>query len=122
MARFGIMKWMSSDAQTVVELIRITDPGTGRDVEKLRINRDGFFLADDAARTTHKARHRRRDPRETRTKLPGPQQGSAGRAAPLVASLNPSAGFLQDIPDDLGRVRIWLAASRSATSVSRLYS
>jgi hypothetical protein len=33
------MKWMSSDGRTVVELIRITDPGAGRDIEKLRINR-----------------------------------------------------------------------------------
>jgi hypothetical protein len=28
---------MSSDGRTVVELIRITDPGTGRDMERLRI-------------------------------------------------------------------------------------
>ena len=36
----------AATAGTVVELIPITDPGTGRDVEKLRINRDGYFLAD----------------------------------------------------------------------------
>ena len=44
--RFGITKRRSGDGRTVVELIRITDPRAGRDVERLRIKRDGFFLAD----------------------------------------------------------------------------
>ncbi len=49
------MKWISGDGRTAVELIRITDPGTGGEVERLRIKRDGYFVGgvrgwEDAAR------------------------------------------------------------------------
>jgi hypothetical protein len=37
------VRWTSSDGRTVVEAIRITNPGTGRDMEQLRIKRDGSF-------------------------------------------------------------------------------
>ncbi|SRR5258708_5467852 len=75
---------MSSDGRTVVELIRITDPSTGRDVERLRIKRDGYFLADvrswdDATKLGVDIE----DLRETLGKLPG-QQGRSGSLGTIM--------------------------------------
>jgi hypothetical protein len=48
--RFVIMKWVSSDGQWRVDLVRLSLTGTGRDGEWLRVTEYGFYAGEVRAR------------------------------------------------------------------------